>query len=130
MSAKNEVKYGFLIRKKMIFDTKIHRYSLCPENINGIVIYRMKPSSYKRLFSFENLLGTLTNTEIFEILKNDVNIKKERKDHSLINEKTLLNISNMAVIYDYPTKYLTQKRFYLYKSCQTLKKRLALLQKK
>ncbi|WP_439132968.1 hypothetical protein [Polaribacter sp.] len=124
MNPKNQIKYGFLISKKKIFDTKIQSYQLKKEIVDNLVIYRMMPNRYKRLRVFENLLSTMTNDAVFDILKNDADVKKKRSSNIVISEKTLLNASNMAMVYNYPPKYLTQKRFYLYKSCQTLKKRI------
>jgi len=124
LSAKNQIKYGFLISKKRVFDTKIQSYELKTVNVDGMVIYRMIPNRYKRLKSFENLLHTMSNDDVFNVLRSDEWIIKQRKKDVSINEKTLLNVSNMTMIYNYPPKYLTQKKFYLYKSCQTLKKRI------
>ena len=123
LQPKNEIKYGFLISKGRIYDTKIQSYRLVARKVDGLVVYRMVPHSYTRLDFMEHLFKTKTNSEIFKILKNNDRIKKMRKNQTAISNKTLLNISNMAVIYMYPPKYLTQKKFYLYKSCQSLKKR-------
>lgn len=89
-----------------------------------MIIYRVIPNRYKRLKSFENLLSLMSNEEVFDILRSDEGVLKQRNKDVSINEKTLLNASNMAMIYNYPPKYLTQKKFYLYKSCQTLKSRV------
>lgn len=124
MNPKNQIKYGFLISKRKIFDTKIQSYQLKKEIVDNLVIYRMLPNRYKRLRVFESLLSTTTNDAVFDVLKNDAEVKKKRSNNIVISEKTLLNASNMTMIYNYPPKYLTQKRFYLYKSCQTLKKRI------
>ena len=124
MQSKNQIKYGFLISRKKIFDTKIQSYELKKEIVDNMIIYRVIPNRYKRLKSFENLLSLMSNEEVFDILRSDEGVLKQRNKDVSINEKTLLNASNMAMIYNYPPKYLTQKKFYLYKSCQTLKSRV------
>ena len=124
MEVKNQIKYGFLISRKKIFDTKIQSYELKKEIVDNMIIYRVIPNRYKRLKSFENLLSLMSNEEVFDILRSDEGVLKQRNKDVSINEKTLLNASNMAMIYNYPPKYLTQKKFYLYKSCQTLKSRV------
>lgn len=124
MEVKNQIKYGFLISKKKIFDTKIQSYELKKVAVDNMIIYRVIPNRYKRLKSFENLLSLMSNDEVFNVLKSDKGIEKKRVKDISINEKTLLNASNMAMIYNYPPKYLTQKKFYLYKYCQTLKSRV------
>jgi hypothetical protein len=125
MRPKNEIKFGFLIRNNKIYDTKIQSYSIVKTNVNGLIICRMVSNSYKRLNNFEWLLNDQNNHYIFNLLKEDEWIKKQRKNDVSINEKTLINASNMSIVYRYPPKYLNQKKFYLYKSCQALKKKLS-----
>lgn len=84
----------------------------------------MKPHSYKRLYDFEPLLEKYSDIEVFEILNFNKHIRKERKSESMTRTNKLHYMSNMAVIYNYPPSFLTQKKFALYKICQTLKKRL------
>ena len=125
MRPKNEIRFGFLIRNNKIYDTKIQSYSIVKTNVNGLIICRMISNSYKRLNNFEWLLNDYDNHYIFNFLKEDDWIKKQRKNDVNINDKTLINASNMSIVYRYPPKYLNQKKFYLYKSCQALKKKLS-----
>ena len=125
MRPKNEIRFGFLIRNNKIYDTKIQSYSIVKTNVNRLIICRMISNSYKRLNNFEWLLNDYDNHYIFNFLKEDDWIKKQRKNDVNINDKTLINASNMSIVYRYPPKYLNQKKFYLYKSCQALKKKLS-----
>lgn len=124
MQPKNQIKNGFLISKGRIYDTRTQTYKLEVDNVDGLIIYRMKVNGYTRLDFMEYLLKEKTNNEIFKILESDSRVKNLRKKLKIIGPKTLLNMSNMSMVYMYPPKYLTQKKFYLYKSCQSLKKRL------
>lgn len=125
MRPKNEIRFGFLIKNNRIFDTKIQSYSIKKVNLNGLIIYRMFSSNYKRLSEFEWMIKeNKDNNFIFNFLKNNINIQKQRKKEINVNDKTLINASNMSVVYRYPPKYLNKKKFYLYKSCQILKKKL------
>jgi uncharacterized protein YbbC (DUF1343 family) len=125
MRPKNEIRFGFLIRNNKVYDTKIQSYSIVKTNVNGLIICRMISNSYKRLNNFEWLLNDHNNDYIFNFLKEDEWIRKQRKNDVSVNEKTLINASNMSIVYRYPPKYLNQKKFYLYKSCQALKKKLS-----
>lgn len=125
MRPKNEIRFGFLIRNNKIYDTKIQSYSLHKLEVNRVIVYRMNASSYKRLIDFEWLLQDHNNDYVFNFLRRDKTIEKLRKNNVSLNEKTLINASNMSIVYRYPPKYLNNKKFYLYKSCQTLKKKLS-----
>lgn len=117
------IRYGFLIENGKIYDTKIQSYELKREVIGNNVIYYLKPM-HKRLYLFEVLLFIYNVDKVFEILNFNTHLKKQRKSESLIKNDKLHYMSNMAMIYNYPPSYLTQKKFALYKKCQSLKKRL------
>lgn len=119
-----EIKHGFIIDGDKIFDTKIQAYEMSKRFVGNNLIYTMKPSKYKRLYRFEPLLDKYDLETVFKILKCNTYIQKQRKVESLIKINKLHYISNMAMIYNYPPSFLTQKKFALYKICQTLKKRL------
>lgn len=119
-----EIKYGFIIKDNQIFDTKIQAYELGKRYIGDNLIYFFKPTKYKRLYLFEPLLERYDIDTVFRILKYNTHLKKRRDVESLIKTNKLHYISNMAVIYNYPPSFLTQKKFAIYKICQTLKKRL------
>ena len=118
------IKYGFIIENNQIFDTKIQAYELEKCYVGKNLIYSMKASKYKRLYSFEPLLDKYSIEKVFSILKYNTHLQKNREIESLIKVNKLHYVSNMAVIYNYPPTFLTQKKFALYKICQTLKKRL------
>lgn len=118
------IKFGFLINKGEIYDTKIQSYVLSVKTIGSNNIYCMKPTRYKRLYLFEPLLDKYSVEKVFKILKHNTFLKENRNSESLIKTNKLHYISNMSVIFNYPPSYLTQKKFALYKICQALKKRL------
>lgn len=118
------IKFGFLIENDKIYDTKIQAYELSIRTVGLNIIYFMNPTKYKRLYRFEPLLERFEISKVFKILKHNSILRKQRDCESLIKTNKLHFISNMAVIYNYPPSYLTQKKFALYKICQTLKKRL------
>jgi len=118
------IKSGFLIENGKIFDTKIQSYELGKRIVGSNIIYFMKPTKYKRLYLFEVLLEKFSIEKVFKLLKYNSFLRKQRDSENLIKTNKLHYISNMAVIYNYPPTYLTQKKFALYKICQTLKKRL------
>lgn len=117
------IKYGFLIEDNKIFDMKVQSYELKTKIIGSNVIYYMKPVR-KRLYLFEVLLYIYTVEKVFEILNFNSHLRKQRKKEVRIKNDKLHYMSNMAIIYNYPPTYLTQKKFALYKKCQSLKKRL------
>lgn len=118
------IKYGFLIKGGEIYDTKIQSYVLTTTEIGSNVIYAMKPTKYRRLYLFEPLLDKFSEDTVFELLKFNRHLASERKSEELIKTNKLDTMANMAVIYNYPPSYLTQKKFSIYKICQSLKKRL------
>ncbi len=118
------IKYGFLIKDGEIFDTKIQSYELCKRIVGSNIIYFMKPTKYKRLCLFEALLEKYSIEKVFKLLKHNSFLKRQRDSENLIKTNKLHYISNMAVIYNYPPTYLTQRKFALYKIVQTLKKRI------
>lgn len=118
------VKYGFCIKDNMIFDTQIKAYSLKKKVLDENVIYYLEFLSYKRLHDFEPLLYEYELDRIFEILNHNSYLRRNRKSEKQIKTNKLHYISNMATIYNYPPTYLTQKRFSVYKICQSLKKRI------
>jgi len=116
------IKYGFLIEEGKIYDTQIQFYELKSKFSENNVIYYLKPV-HKRLYMFEVLLFQYNVEKVFEILRFNKYLKKNRKNESLIKNEKLHYISNMAVIYNYPPSYLNQKKFAIYKKCQRLKRR-------
>ena len=120
----NEIKFGFLIKDGKIFDTKIRAYELRKEVIGSNIIYSMTPTKYKRLDFYEPLLYRYNKDEVFSLLNFNKHLRQQRKLEDKIKTNNLHNMANMAVIYNYPPSYLTQKKFALYKKCQSLKKRL------
>lgn len=119
----SKIKYGFLIVNSCIYDTKIQSYELKISQIGSNIIYYMKPKR-KRLYFYEPLLYVYSVDKVFEILNFNRLLKKKRKSESLIKNDKLHYMANMSVIYNYPPSYLTQKKFALYKKCQSLKRRL------
>lgn len=117
------IKYGFFIENGCIYDTKIQSYELKTSQIGSNIIYYMKPKR-KRLYFYEPLLYVYSVDKVFEILNFNRLLKKKRKSESLIKNDKLHYMANMSVIYNYPPSYLTQKKFALYKKCQSLKRRL------
>lgn len=118
------IKYGFLIKDGKIHDTKIQSYDLCKKVVGCNILYSMKPTKYKRLYLFEPLLDKYSLDQVFKMLKYNSFLNSQRETENLIKTNKLHYISNMAMIYNYPPKYLTQKKFGLYKICQSLKKRI------
>ena len=118
------IKYGFLIVNGKIYDTKIQSYELVKESLGCNIIYGMKPTTYKRLYLFEPLLTKYDKEKVFEILNHNKYLNSNRESEKLIKTNKLYYMSNMAIINNYPPTYLTQRKFSLYKICQTLKKRL------
>ena len=120
----SEIKFGFLIKDGEIYDTRIQCYDLKKRISGENIIYYMEPSSYKRLYLFEPLLSIYSIEKVFEILNFNSILKKQRDKESSVKTNKLHYISNMSTIYNYPPTYLTKKRFYIYKICQSLKNRL------
>lgn len=118
------IRYGFLIRDNKIFDTKIQSYKLTKKFIDSNLIFDMIPNSYKRLYAFEPLLDKYSVDEVFKILRFNKFLDKQRKSETMTRVNKLNYMSNISVIYNYPPSFLTQKKFAIYKICQTLKKRL------
>lgn len=118
------IKYGFLIENGKIYDTKIQSYVLKKDAVDMNIIYSMKPNLYKRLYLFEPLLDKYDTAKVFEILNYNKYLSENRASEKLIKTNKLHYMTNMAVIYNYPPTYLTQRKFALYKICQVLKKRL------
>jgi len=118
------IKYGFKIENGKIYDTKILAYKLFVETIDGNIIYRMKASSYRRLYLFEALLEHYIIQDVFEILRVNHKLKVDRKKEFPFLPKTLDYAGNMGVVLKYPPTYLNKKKYNLYKTCQILKKRL------
>ena len=117
------IKYGFLIEDGKIYDTKIQAYELKTKELDNNIIYYMKPIR-KRLYLFEVLLCFYSTEKVFEMLRFNRHLRKQRKSEGLMKNDKLHYMSNMAMIYNYPPTYLTQKKFALYKKCQSLKARL------
>ena len=114
------VKYGFKIQDGSIYDTKIYDFRLDKTIKDSNVIYTMNPIHYKRLYLFEVLLNNYSVEDVFEILNYNKYLKNQREKYNA--DRKLHYIANYAVIYNYPPTYLTQRKFYLYKTCQHLKK--------
>lgn len=118
------IRSGFLIEENKIYDTKIQYYSLEKKYIDGVLVYYMLPKKYKRLFDFEILLDFYDIDKVFRILEYNSTLKKNREIQRELTTHKLNYISTCSTIYNYPIKYLTQKKFNCYKICQNLKKRL------
>lgn len=118
------VKGGFLIDGDKIYDTKIQSYSLKKEYKEGILVYSMIPSGYKRLYDFEILLELYDADHVFKILMFNSKLKKDREKELDLTKSRMNYMGNYSTIYNYPVKYLTKKRFNCYKICQSLKRRL------
>ena len=116
------IKYGFLIDNGEIYDTKIETFSLEKRIVDGNIIYYMKPIYYKRLYIFEPLLDCFEASVVFEILNFNKYLKNERNNENKVSK--LHYMSNMATVYNFPPKYMTNRTFNLYKICQKLKSRL------
>lgn len=118
------LRYGFSIKGGCIYDTMVKAYVLKKKIVSENVIYYFEFLNYKRLYDFEPLLHFYDLDTVFEILNSNSVISKNRKSEKLLRTNNLHYISNMATIYNYPPSYLTNKRFLIYKKCQTLKKRI------
>lgn len=118
------IRYGFQIKEGEIFDTKIQNYKLVADDMGENIIYKMIPSTYKRLYLFEPLLHKFDIDTVFEILKFNKKLKRQRNNETTSKQSKLDYASTMATVYNYPPTYLTQRRFYLYKICQSLKKNI------
>lgn len=119
---KRQIKYGFLIQGGEIYDTKIETYSLEKRIVNGNIIYYMKPIYYKRLYVFEPLLHCFEIKKVFELLNYNSFLRNDRERESKATKFHYM--ANMATIYNFPPKYMTNRTFTLYKLCQQLKSRL------
>lgn len=117
------IRFGFLIENNKIYDTQIVSYELKIKEIDNSIIYYMKPKR-KRLYMFEVLLYYYPIDIVFDILNFNKYLKKQRRIEALIKTDKLHYMSNISVIYRYPPTYLTQKKFAIYKKCQSLKKRI------
>ena len=118
------IRHGFLIEDGKIFDTKIKSYELKKKDVGSNIIYYMAPNNHKRLYLYEPLLLNYPIEEVFEILRLNSRIRKRRKSEKSLKTNKLHYMANMSGIYNYPPTFLTQKRFYIYKICQSLKNRL------
>lgn len=118
------IKYGFKIEDGKIYDTHIKSYSKGKKIIGENIIYFMKPIGHKRLYLFEALLDKYDIDTVFEILNFNKYLKKDRKSEKLVKTGKLHYYANTSMIYNYPPIYLTQKRYYIYKTIQLLKKRI------
>ena len=118
------VRYGFLIEDGKIYDTKIQSYVLKKQFCGNNVIYYMEPNYHKRLYLFEPLLTIYPEEKVFEILKMNTYLNKQRHHDSLLKTSKLHYVFNMSSIYNYPPTYLPARRFAIYKKIQSLKKRL------
>ena len=117
-----QIKYGFLIEDDKIFDTKIETYVLKRKKVGTNIIYYMVPKSYKRLYLFEPLLLAYPICTVFELLRFNSRLRKEREAKQ--QDSYLDNMANYSVVYNYPPLDLMPRQFELYKRCQNLKKRL------
>lgn len=118
------VKYGFLIEDNRIYDTKIQSYELKKRFSGNNVIYYMEPAYHKRLYLFEPLLCIYPEEKVFEILRYNSYLSKQRHYDSLLKTSKLHYMYNMSGIYNYPPTYLPSRRFALYKQIQAFKRRL------
>ena len=118
-------KYGFTITDGKIFDNHVIRYEICKKSTDSNVIYYVEAKP-ERLYLFEVLLFIYPTEKVFEILKFNKILKENRELHEESKKMNFHHITNMAVIYNYPPSYLTQKKFSLYKKCQIIKKKLSL----
>lgn len=118
------IKFGFLIKEGQIYDTKIQSYKLKAESEGRNVIYSMVPNKYKRLYEFEVLLYFYDIDRVFDLLKFNSRLMKNREVEGSFRNNSLHYMANYSAIYNYPPSYLKPKKFSLYKICQSLKKRL------
>ncbi len=116
------IRNGFLIEDGKIFDTKIQSFTQKKEVVGENIIYSMTPLYYRRLYLFEALLGIYSINKVFRILAYNKYLKKERENETSNTKNHYM--TNSTIIYNYPPTYLTKRKFILYKTCQTLKKKL------
>jgi len=117
------VKYGFKILNGQIFDTRISSYAKKGVYSKSNVVYIMQCSKYKRLYFYEALLNFYSENEVFEVLKINRFLKRERESHDKISIKSHY-FSNSMMVYNYPVSFLSPRMFQLYKTCQKLKEKL------
>lgn len=116
------IQHGFLIDEGKIYDTQIDAYEIKKRISGNNVIYYMEPVGFKRLHLFEPLLFFYTVEKTFDILRFNSNLKKARKVRQGRSGRKLHFMSNMSMSHNYPPTYLTQKKFYVYKYIQQLKR--------
>lgn len=116
------IKYGFKITDGKIYDTKIHSFKIERIIKDNNILYTMIPCYYKRLYLFEALLNYYSKEITFQILNYNKFLRIQRDKYNA--DKKSHYMTNCAVIYNYPPTYLTQRKFYLYKTCQHLKKNI------
>lgn len=118
------IKHGFLIRNGEIYDTKILSYKLYAKHLGNNIIYEIKSDYYKRLYFFEALLLVYDVDKVFEILRLNSTLKKDRHNETSFRNESLRYASNMAVLFNYPPTYLNKKKYNLYRICLKLKAKL------
>lgn len=116
------VKYGFLIQEGKIYDQQIEKYEIKKRASKNNIIYYIEPVGFKRLHVFEPLLLTYEFDKVFEILKFNSTLQKARKTRQGRVNRKLHYMANMSMSHNYPPTYLTQKKFYVYKYIQQLKR--------
>ena len=118
------IRNGFEIVENMIFDRRINSYSkkVCFTESN--VIHTMICVGYKRLYDFEPLLDKYSEGEVFEILRLNTYLRKQRDICENGVRGKYHHISNSTMVYNYPIKYLSPRMFEMYKLCQKLKKKI------
>jgi hypothetical protein len=118
------IKYGFQIVGGKIFDRYIDVYSKKVTSTENNLIYTMSCVSYKRLYMFEVLLEKYSDAEVFEILRINLYLKKQRNNSENGVRDKYHYMSNSMMVYNYPIKYLTPRMFEMYKTCQKLKQKI------
>tara|TARA_R110000796_G_scaffold218706_1_gene334637 strand:- start:329 stop:694 length:366 start_codon:yes stop_codon:yes gene_type:complete len=115
---------GFEIVGQKIFDRRISSYSKKVFSTDNNIIHTMVCVGYKRLYHFEPLLENYSTEDVFEILRLNTYLKKERdKSENGVRDKYHY-LSNSSMVYNYPIKYLTPRMFEMYKLCQKLKNKI------
>jgi len=116
------LKYGFLIENGEIYDTHRQVFKQKIESVEGNIIYSIRPYKYKRLYKFEVLLYYYPIDEVFERLRLNSYLKRQRAKYTkLLN---MLMFTNKSVIYEFPPTYLTRRRFEIYKTIKYLEKNI------
>ena len=119
------LKYGFKIEDGRVYDTQILEYEIkrvaCGSNVHFVMV----PFGYKRLYLFEPLLFRFSAEKVFEILKFNKYLRRDRERNDKSKAPRVHHMLNASVVYNYPPTFLTQRKFTQYKLCQKLKKRIA-----